>query len=162
MQKMSIRGAMRTGVLAVAVAAGFGFASPASASDPTYNNAVVTIHGGNGHALADCLNTARTLARYHQPSHSNFCSSFADGEGGSVSLEHVSIFIDQEGHGTRTVNNATVDIQGGDATAEADCLNYLSGTATAAQRERCAATAVAVGGSVRMSDVDITIIQTGG
>jgi hypothetical protein len=162
MYKISLRAAMRASVLAIAVAAGIGSAGPASASDPTYNHAVVNIHGGNGAAFADCLNTARRFAQYNRRPPTQYCQSFAEAEGGDVSLEHVSIFIDQEGHRTRTENNATVNIHGGDATGRAACLNYLQGTATSGQRQQCAATAVVTGGSVDLTNVDITIIQTGG
>jgi hypothetical protein len=158
MEKISFRRAMRVSTVAMAIAAGVAVSGPAwAASGPTYNHADVTIRGGAGQALAGCINVARTLAHYHHPAQSNYCSNFAEADGGTVSLRRVPIFIDQEGNGH---NHATVDIEGGSAHAVASCINYLQGTATAAQTNECSNTAVAPGGDVHMTDVEITIIQT--
>jgi hypothetical protein len=163
MYKISLRRAVRVGTLAAAVATSVAISGPAWASD-TYNHAAVTIRGGNGQALASCVNLARTLAQHHRQSQSNYCDNFAEADGGSVTLRHVSIFIDQEGgggHHSRTENSATVTIVGGSSHAVASCLNYLQGTATADQTNECSNTAVAPAGDVHLSNVDITVVQTG-
>lgn len=161
MQKTSLSRALRGTVLAVALAgsaitAGPAWATPGSA----YNNATLTIRGGDAQALAGCLNYARISARHHRPAQSNYCSNFAEADGGTVNLADVSIFIEQEGRGRRSENNATVEIRGGDASAVAACVNYLQGTATPSQTNECSNTAVAIGGSVELSNVAIVIVQT--
>src|SRR5438445_1460866 len=97
-----------------------GPAAPAHASDGTYNNATVDIHGGNAAAFASCLNYAKLSAKHNRAPQSNACRSFAHASGGAVELSSVSLFVDQEGHGRATRNNVDISISGGDAVAVAD------------------------------------------
>jgi hypothetical protein len=158
----------RAGFLAVAVAASLAATSPAWATPPaptTYNNADVRILGGGAHTANVCVALAKTSIRHHRPApQSQTCSNFAEADAGSANLRHVSLFIDQEGtgggHRTRTVNNANVVIQGGDADAFGSCFAYLGGHASAEQTQQCDNTSVATGGDANLKDVDITIIQT--
>lgn len=159
---INLHRAMRAGTLAVAVAASLAVGSPSWASGGSdYNNSTVTIRGGAGQALSACVNYAQVSARHHRPAQSNYCDNFAEADGGSVSLSDVSIFIDQSGHHRRSVNNASIDIEGGDASAVAACVNYLQGTATPSQTNQCSNTAVAQGGNVELHNVDITVVQSG-
>jgi hypothetical protein len=150
---------------AVAFAAAFAVvgAAPAFAAGPsTYNNANVNIQGGGAQTLAGCLNVARSAARHQVLPQSNYCRNVATASGGTVALHGVSVFVDQENnHGGRTFNNASVNISGGDATAVAACVNYVQGTATADQVNVCRNNAQAYGGSVYLDSVDITVVQTG-
>ena len=64
-----------------------------------------------------------------------------------------------------TFNNATVDINGGNATALAACVNYAQVTAKhgkVAQNNFCKNFAKAKGGDVRLKNVSLLISQTGG
>jgi len=134
-------------------------ATPASAGE-SYNNAQVNITGGNGHALAACVNYAKLKAKKGDPAQSNACKNFAKATGGDVSLKNVDVTILQAGSSDGKVkNNASVNIAGGDATAVAACVNYLQGTADDGQKNACKNTAVANGGDVSLKDVSITIIQ---
>lgn len=144
----------------VAAAASIAIATPAMASGSTYNHATLIIRGGSANALSACVNYARTAAHHHRVTQSNYCENFAEADGGKVSLSGVSVFIDQEGHSRRSVNTATIEIIGGDATAIAACVNVLQHTASARQTNDCSNTAVAQGGNVNLHNVDITVIQS--
>jgi hypothetical protein len=143
-----------------------GLASPAHArTDPppppeeVVNDAQIDIHGGNTGAFGGCIRYAKVTAGRGGNPNSNACASFASATGGHVSLNSVSVFVDQEGAGRRTRNNVRIDISGGDATAVASCVNFLQGSGTAGDVATCQTAAEAVGGSVTLKDVDITIIQ---
>ena len=152
---------MRGVAIGFVAAASIAIANPASASGgSTYNHATLVIRGGAANALSGCLNYARIAAHHHRPAQSNYCENFAEADGGNVNLSNVSVFIDQQGHSRRTVNEATIVIAGGDANAVAACVNYLQGTASAAQTNECSNTAVAQGGNVNLHNVDITIVQS--
>ena len=141
------------------------FVAPASAENPkpsSYNNATVNISGGNANALAACVNYAKLKSKHGGAVQSNFCKNFAKAKGGDVELKNVDLTIFQSGSWTGTTrNNATVNITGGDANALAACVNVLQGGASAFQKNVCSNTAVAVGGSVSLKNVSITIIQEG-
>jgi hypothetical protein len=161
MYKVNLHRAMRAGTLAVAVAASVAVTSPAWATGGSgYNHATLTLRGGAAQALSACVNYARVSASHHRPAQSNYCDNFAEADGGSVNLSDVSIFIDQEGHRRRSVNDVTIDIRGGDASAVAACVNYLQGTATPSQTNECSNTSIAQGGNVTLNNVDITVVQT--
>lgn len=147
---------------AVALAAalfGASVASPAYAGE-SYNNATVAIKGGNAAALSACVNYAKIMLQLGRPAQSNACRNFATAVGGTVSLNSVSISILQAGSGgPLTLNNAVVQISGGDASALASCVNYLQGTVSAAGAQKCMGSATAIGGAVSLKDVNITVIQ---
>ena len=125
----------------------------------TFNDASVTITGGNAHALSLCVNFAKLKAKKGEPAQSNACKNFAKAQGGDVNLKHVDISILQASGTGTSKNNAEVTIAGGDATAVAACVNYLQGSADADQTNKCKNTSVAQGGDVNLKNVDITIIQ---
>jgi len=140
-----------------------GLSSPAGATQSgTLNDVNIDIHGGNAVAFSGCVNYAKVSAQHGKKPQSNACKNIAHADGGSVDLTGVSLFVDQEGHGRSTHNNVEITISGGDATAVAGCVNYLQGTATPAQVNDCKSAADAHGGSVKLTDVDIVIIQLGG
>lgn len=153
-------GAGRASLIAAAVLFAVGMAAPASATTPSYNNADISIRGGNAAALGGCINYAKAYAKASKRPRSNTCASFATAVGGKVVLEDVSVNVIQEGGGKRAFNNAEVGISGGDAVAVSGCVNYLQGTATSSQVNQCKTAADAKGGSVSLRDVDITVIQT--
>ena len=157
-------------VLTAAVASSLAITPTAFASGGrTFNDADVVIRGGNGVAVATCVNWAQDWTRLsseQQKRHdkkrvaqSNACKNTADAEGGSVDLTKVSVTIDQAGSRRASRNSANVTISGGDAVAVAACINVLRATANAEQTNDCKNTAIATGGSVTLDKTDITIIQ---
>jgi hypothetical protein len=139
-----------------------GLSSPADATQSgTFNDVNIDIHGGNAAVFSGCVNYAKVSAKRNKVPQSNTCKNFAHAAGGSVELTNVSLFVDQEGHGRSTHNNVQITISGGDATAVAGCVNYLQGSATPAQVNDCKNAADAQGGSVKLENVDIVIIQLG-
>lgn len=139
----------------------FGTSASATHTTKTFNNASVNITGGNATALAACVNYAQLHAKWGKGKavQNNRCKNFAKAQGGNVTLKNVDITIFQSSSGGTTQNNATVNISGGDATAIAACVNFLSGGASAYQKNKCANTAVARGGDVSLKNVTITIVQ---
>jgi len=162
---------LRGAILATAFASSMAVGPMAHADDgdSTFNNAKVTITGGNGVAVATCVNWAQDWAGYskdkkkHQEKkrvkQANLCKNTAEAVGGDVTLKSVDVTVVQEGSGDVTKNKATVEIAGGDATAVAACINVLNNAANATQTNKCKNNAVAEGGDVTLKDVDITIIQ---
>jgi hypothetical protein len=161
---------LRGAILATAFASSMAVGPMAHASDDsTFNNASVTITGGNGVAVAACVNWAQDWAGYskdkkkHQEKkrvkQANLCNNTAKAQGGDVTLKKVDIFIAQDGSSDVTKNKATVSIAGGDATAVAACINVLNDAANATQTNVCKNNAVAQGGDVSLDNVDITVIQ---
>jgi hypothetical protein len=161
---------LRGAILATAFASSMAVGPMAHASDDsTFNNASVTITGGNGVAVAACVNWAQDWAGYskdkkkHQEKkrvkQANLCNNTAKAQGGDVTLKKVDIFIAQDGSSDVTRNKATVSIAGGDATAVAACINVLNDAANATQTNVCKNNAVAQGGDVSLDNVDITVIQ---
>jgi hypothetical protein len=161
MRTMSIRKlSIGAALIGTTLTGGIALASPASATVRTYNSADVVISGGNARALSLCVNVARAYARAGRPVptlQSNRCGG-ATAQGGTVVVENVGVLIEQQGGGEARSNSADVVISGGDAEAVAACINYSQGRATAIQRNACAG-ARAQGGSVRVEDSDITVIQ---
>lgn len=140
----------------------FGLASPANATAVgTYNQAEVNIRGGNAAALNSCYNAAIKLAKHDLPVQSNTCRNAARAEGGTVTLENVLVTVIQSGSTPKTHNNASVAVVGGDAVAVSSCVNYMQGTADAVQKNNCKSASEAIGGSVKLKNVDITVIQEG-
>jgi len=135
----------------------------------TFNDATVSIRGGNGVAVSTCLNWAQDWTRLspeQQKRHekkrvaqANACDNAADAEGGSVDLTKVRVTVDQGGNRRASRNSATVTISGGDAVAVAACINVLRATASAEQTNECTNTAVATGGSVNLDHTNISIDQ---
>jgi hypothetical protein len=156
LRKLSV-GAMLVGT---SLAGAVSLASPASANPRSFNRANVTLSGGDARALSLCVNVARSYARVGRsvPAiQSNRCGG-ATAEGGEVSLNNVTVLVDQVGGGYRSNNAAAVTLSGGDATAIAACINYSQGRATAIQRNQCAG-AKAIGGDVTVKNTDIVISQ---
>jgi hypothetical protein len=163
MRHGSIR-AGRATIIAIATVFAAALSTPAYAASgsETFNNANINIHGGNATVFAGCINLAKERAKLKKPRpQSNLCQNFAHATGGSVELDGVSVLIDQEGSGQLTRNNTNIDISGGDADATAACVNFLQGTANAAQVNKCSNHADARGGNVTLKNVDIVVIQTG-
>jgi hypothetical protein len=161
---------LRGAILATAFASSMAVGPMAHASDDsTFNDAKVTITGGNGVAVATCVNWAQDWAGYSKDKkkqqekkrvkQSNVCKNTAKAEGGDVTLKKVDITVIQDGSGDVTKNKATVSIAGGDATAVAACINVLNDAANATQTNKCKNNAVAEGGDVKLENVDITVIQ---
>jgi hypothetical protein len=142
----------------VVALAGVAATSAGAADKKQFNNATLNIRGGDATAVAACINLARGAAKSHKTVQNNFCKNKASASGGDVTLKNVSILIAQDSS-RYTSNRATVNIEGGDATAVAACVNVLQGTASAHQTNACANSAVAKGGDVNLKNVDITIIQ---
>jgi hypothetical protein len=162
---------LRAGLLVTAVASSMAVASPAFATggNQTFNNADVTIRGGNSVAVATCVNWAQDWARKSDADkkrqdkkraiQSNECDNTATAIGGDVSLTGVNVKIVQDGGHRTTRNHASVTIAGGDAVAVAACLNVLDGSTSAEQANSCTNDAFAAGGSVTVENTDITIVQ---
>jgi len=161
--KVSLVGAGRASVFALATVCALVLSGPVFADTPTatYNDAVIDIHGGNASAFGSCVKFAKIKAQQSQKPKSNACANFATANGGTVDLTGVSVFVDQEGSGRRTHNNVKINISGGDATAVASCVNFLQGTASSSQVEECKVAPEANGGDVNLNNVDITVIQLG-
>jgi hypothetical protein len=156
----ALRGLVVAGAVVASVATAPAAFAGTHASGDTFNNATVKITGGNAAALSACINYAKAKIKQGKVAQSNFCQNFAEADGGSVLLKDTSVFIAQTGKRSgKTVNNATVNISGGDATAVAACVNFLQGTSNASQKNVCSNTAVAIGGDVTLKNSDITIIQ---
>jgi len=167
-RKSGLRGV----VLATAVVSSMAMTPTAFASGhnhQSFNDATVSIRGGNGVAVSTCVNWAQDWTRMsaeQQKRHdkkrvvqSNACDNTADAEGGSVDLNHVYVTVDQGGHRRASRNSATVNISGGDAVAVAACINVLRATASAEQTNDCSNAAIATGGSVSLDHTNITITQ---
>jgi len=155
-------GIRRVLLLTAATFVAVGVAGPAYADGgAVYNNAQIDIHGGNASAFSGCLKLAKETAKRGGTVQSNACKNFAKASGGTVQLIGVSIFVDQEGSGRKTHNNVEIDISGGDATAVAACVNFMQGSASSSQKNECANSATATGGSVKLEHVDIVVIQLG-
>jgi hypothetical protein len=153
-------GRMRTALAVSAVVLLSGIsATSASAAPKSFNDATVNIRGGDATAISACVNLARSSAKAHKTVQNNFCKNKAVAVGGDVTLKDVSILVAQDSSSKYASNKATVNIEGGDATAVAACVNVLQGSASAKQTNECANTAVARGGDVKLKDVDITILQ---
>jgi hypothetical protein len=142
-----------------AMVLGSAFASPALAGGSSQNNVQLNISGGNAVALSTCLNYAQTMAKHKKAPQSNKCKNFAKAQGGDVRLKKVTIEVIQVGGSKESYNNVEINITGGDAVAVAACVNYLQGTATADQTNKCANKAKAEGGDVTLKNVSIVIIQ---
>jgi hypothetical protein len=165
------RTGLRGALLATAVASSVMVAPSAFAagSDTTINDANVTIRGGNAVSLATCVNWAQDWAkksakdkqRYEKKRvvQSNECDNTAEAFGGDVKLDNVDIKVVQAGKHKATRNKVDVTISGGDAVAVAACINVLNGSTSAEQSNDCINNAFAVGGSVYVTDTDITIRQ---
>jgi len=139
-------------------------ATAALANPPgSFNNAKVTITGGNAVAISACLNLARAEAKSGHIVQVNKCKNLATAVGGDVTLKDVTVLISQtpSGGGGTSANNATVEISGGDATAVAACVNVLQATADPTQVNLCANRSKAVGGDVTLKNVEIDILQGG-
>jgi hypothetical protein len=160
MKSSTIRHAVRAAVVSAAVGVGALAMAGSALAAPTYNSADLSITGGRATALTGCLNVAKTAARHHRQIQLNTCDNFAVATGGAVKLTDVAIFIDQNGHRRFGSNSASVNIQGGDATAVASCLNVLHGRATVDQENQCSNTAVATGGDVTLTDVTVVVTQS--
>jgi hypothetical protein len=163
-----LRGALLATAFASSMAVGP--VAHASGGGETFNDAAVKITGGKGVAVATCVNWAKDWAGYDadkkkkqdkkRVKQANLCDNTAKAFGGDVKLQEVDVFIDQEGGKKKTRNKATVEIAGGDAVAVAACINVLNNVADATQINKCKNNAVAVGGDVKLENVDITIIQS--
>ena len=161
-KSMNLRRALRGTTLAFAAVAAVSVAGPASASSgapTTYDNAHVIISGGNARGVANCVQIAKTVIRHHAHSRTQACDPYAEADGGSVTLQNVSATVYQSGRSRGRVNNATIEVTGGDADAVSSCYQVLHGTASNADEQSCSATATAVGGNVDLNNVDISIIQ---
>jgi hypothetical protein len=162
---------LRGAILATAFASSMAVGPMAHASDDdsTFNNADVRITGGNGVAVATCVNWAQDWVGYSKDKQkkqqqkrvkqANLCNNTAKAEGGDVTMKKVDVFIAQDGSSDVTKNKATVEISNGNATAVASCLNVLNDAANATQTNICKNNAVAKGGDVKLEDVDISVIQ---
>lgn len=80
-------------------------------------------------------------------------------EGGDVLLKNEELTIFQADGSSKSVNNATINISEGDATAVAACVNYAEGADTVAPDNTCKNAAFASGGDVTLKNVTITIVQ---
>ncbi|GAA2516149.1 hypothetical protein [Pilimelia columellifera] len=156
---------VRTALVVAAAAAALATGAPALAGPPpTFNSADIVLSGGNANSLSHCVNYAKTSLSYGKKPRSNACRSFAKANGGTVTLDNVSVFVNQEGSldgGGRTYNKARVAIVGGDANAISSCMNVLQGTANNQQTNTCKSGAKANGGNVHLKDVSITVMQLG-
>jgi hypothetical protein len=156
--------AVSFGIPAAATAAGA--TTPAPTPVTQANNASVTITGGNATAVAACVNAGKS--RSGNVTQRNHCKNVAVARGGNVILNHVDIIVSQTNTATGAtttsrVNNATVSISGGDATALAACVNLAySGYGSVSQQNACRNTAIARGGNVKLNHVNIYVIQTNG
>jgi len=136
-------------------------AGGALATAPTQSNTVtINIGGGDATALAECLNAVDQGDRVYQ---ANYCRNTAFAAGGSVVLRNTSIFIVQtnvaDGDVSDQSNTVDLTIRGGNATALASCLNAVKKADKVYQQNKCKNKAFAQGGSVKLKNVDITIIQ---
>jgi len=165
--KTGLRGAL----LATAVASSMMVAPSAFAagSDQTFNNADVTIRGGDTVAVATCVNWAQDWAKKSasakqkqekkRAKQANECENTATALGGDVKLDSVNVKIVQDSGRKTTRNNASVTIRGGDAVAVAACINVLNGSTNVDQSNECVNDAFASGGNVVVKDTNITIRQ---
>jgi len=125
----------------------------------TYNDAKIDLNGGNAAALSGCVNYAQLTIKFKQKPQHNFCESFAEAKGGDVVLLDTALTIIQAGGPGKSYNKADVNLNGGDATALASCVNVLQGSTKQSDKQACSSTAVARGGDVVLDHTDITIIQ---
>jgi hypothetical protein len=160
---------LRTGILTVALASSMAAAPSAFAAEQSFKDADVVISGGDGVAVALCVNWAKTYAGYsdaekkrHERTRvvqANKCDNTADAWGGEVTLKKVDITVRQAGKHRAAKSDASIKISGGDATAVAACINVLNGGANVEQTNKCYNTAVATGGDVKLEHTDIKIVQ---
>jgi hypothetical protein len=162
---------LRGAILATAFASSMAVAPMAHAGKgSTFNNAELSIRGGDAKTVAVCVNFAKTWADYDDAkrkklekkrvAQANYCAEKAIAVGGDVDLMDVDIIVTQEGKHKATENDVSLEIRGGDATAVAACLNILQGSATTVKQDNdCKNTAVAKGGNVYMENVAIVISQ---
>jgi hypothetical protein len=149
--------------VALAVLMGLMFVATAPAA-PRYNDADLTIRGGDAAAFAVCINSAKAKAKAikrtgRDVDQRNRCDNLADAAGGNVDLNDVDISIRQRGQSRGGGNSVDLTIRGGDAVAVAACVNVAQGTYDVDQVNRCSNTAIATGGNVTLRDVDISIRQ---
>lgn len=156
--KSSARAVIIGSVMVASVGLSMGTAG-ASPKSTTYNNADVKLQGGDAAAFAACINHASLAAKHHRTVQKNRCKNIATAVGGTVILDNVSIWVEQDGGKGKTHNDAKVVLSGGNATAVAACVNVLQGTASAKQENDCKNVATAKGGDVIVSDSDFTVIQ---
>jgi hypothetical protein len=165
------RTGLRGALLATAVASSVMVAPSAFAagSDTTFNNAEATLRGGDGVAVALCVNWAQDWAKKSakdkekydkkRAAQANVCGNTLIVEGGSVELDHVYVKVDQGGKHKATRNNAAVTLKGGDATALAACINVLNGSTAADQSNECGNENLVIGGSVIVTNTTVTVHQ---
>jgi len=165
------RTGFRGALLATAVASSVMVAPSAFAAgaDTKFDNADVTVRGGDGVAVAKCVNWAQDWAKKSakdrekqepkRAAQANVCGNTAYVEGGSVELDHVYVKVDQAGKHKATRDSATVTLKGGDATAVAACFNVLNGSTNAEQYNKCGNDTTVIGGNLYVSDTSITIKQ---
>ena len=124
------------------------------------NTVTINIAGGDATALAGCLNAVAEGDRVYQ---ANYCKNTAFAAGGDVVLKNVEIFIiqtnDADGDVSDASNTVDLTVAGGDATALAGCLNAVKNGDKVYQQNKCKNKAFAQGGSVKLKNVDITIVQ---
>ncbi|MDR7273733.1 hypothetical protein [Catenuloplanes atrovinosus] len=149
-----------TAAFGVAVAA-----APAAANwgSTGVNKADIAIVGGDAKAVGACFNVAKTYAKLKKtPPKIQSCSNISSAQGGGVVLKDVDITVIQDSSGARgkKLNDADIKIAGGDATGYAACANVLSGSASSQNYQDCAAISEAKGGDVKLTKVDLTVIQT--
>jgi hypothetical protein len=157
----------RGGLAALALAALLGLVvlvATSSASEG-FNDADLTIRGGDAAAFSACINVAKAKAKVIQRTgkdskqQKNKCDNIATATGGDVDLEKVSIEIKQEGKSKKRSNSADLLIRGGDAVAVAACVNVAQGTYTGDQVNDCVNDSLAVGGNVTLKQVYIEVKQ---
>lgn len=170
--------ALATSLLSAPTAA---FASGGGDADSA-QNVNISIRGGDATAIAACVNVAlqdekkadhakkgnhKDKKAYKKWRHSkvrqlNFCDNFAEARGGNVTLKNVDFYIDnnRDGKYDDAVQNVTITIAGGDATAVAACVNVFDGgNASVTQENDCVNSAFADGGDVNLKNVDFTIVN---
>lgn len=163
-----------TAAVTMAAISGMLVATSAFATGGTesYNNVALNIAGGDAAAISACVNIAQSQANVESTTkgkkgnkakkrvlQGNFCKNVAVANGGDVTLKNVSLTILQGDGSTTSVNNATINISGGDALAVAACVNYAEGDASIVQTNVCKNLAAANGGDVTLKNVDIFVIQ---
>jgi len=137
----------------------------------SFNNVGINISGGDAVAVSACLNIAKLKADQASKTNSkgkqkptkvfqsNFCKNVAVSKGGDVTLKNVDLTILQADGSKKSVNNATINITGGDATAVAACVNYAAGADTVVQDNTCKNASFAKGGDVTLKNVSIFVVQ---
>jgi hypothetical protein len=136
-------------------------AAPRVHANPQSNSIRVTIVGGNVSAAASCLNAAGNAQNLTQ---ANVCTNTAFARGNIIILRGFTITGIQSnsasvGNTAPQRNSLSFTVVGGNVSAVAQCVNAAGNAQNLTQVNICANTAIAIGNTIVLINVNVTGVQ---